>query len=75
MSRQAIHRRIERLEARHAPAEPVTIQIQVVDGRRPFPIYAGERLKPSAWPNHLLVPMLGNRPAGEPLPYCLEREP
>lgn len=73
--RTAIHRRIEALEALHAPMEPVTIQIQIEDGRRPFPIYAGERLKPSAWPNHLLVPMLGKRPAGDDLPYCLERIP
>ena len=46
---------------------------EVVEGRQPYPIYAGERLKPSAWPNHLLVPMDGNRPEGEPIPYCLEQ--
>ncbi len=71
--RLTIYHRLERLEARHAPVEPVTINIQIMDGRRPYQIFAGERLKPSAWPNHLLVPMDGLRPLGEPLPYPLER--
>ena len=71
--RQSFHNRLEALEARHAPIEPVQIEAQIVDGRRAFPIYQGERLKPSAWPNHLLVPMDGPRPLGEPLPYPLER--
>ena len=70
-----LHRRLEALEARHAPIERVTIQIVVQDGRRPFPIFAGERLKPSAWAGHLLIRMLGNRPAGETPPYPLERIP
>ena len=77
MSR-ALQARIRALEAsgtRNAALEPVTVQVEVVDGRKPFQVYAGERLKPSAWLNHLLIPMLGKRPAGEPLPYCLEREP
>lgn len=46
-----------------------------VEGRQPFPIYEGERLGLGAWPLHLLVPMAGKRPEGEPLPYCLELIP
>lgn len=48
---------------------------RIEEGRKPFPIYEGERLRETAWPNHLLVPMAGKRPEGEPLPYCLELIP
>lgn len=50
-------------------------RIKIVDGRQPYPIYDGERLSPTAWPNHLLVPMDGPRPEGEPIPFCLEPIP
>ena len=72
MSR-AMLRRITRLEAMQATPEPVTIEVQVKDGRQPFRVYDGERLKADAWPGHLLVPAAGIRPSHEPLPYCLER--
>lgn len=51
------------------------LRIKVVEGRLPYPIYEGERLRHDAWPRHLLVPMAGSRPEGEPLPFCLELIP
>lgn len=43
------------------------VEIQIVDGRKPYRIYDGERLAPRAWPNLLLVPTAGPRPADDPL--------
>ncbi len=51
------------------------VGIGIVEGRQAHLLYEGERLKPDAWPNHLLVPKDGPRPEGEPIPYCLERVP
>lgn len=51
------------------------VQVQIREGRKPYPIFEGERLAPDAWPHLLTVPTAGLRPAGEPMPDLFERIP